>query len=71
MPLFSSKYKTYTRTKVIRVPEELADTIMDLTYELDKYRDRTKEASNVTTVEKLMYNVIDKIKELKNTDVQR
>lgn len=64
MPLFASKYKTYTKTKAIRIPEEMADLIMGLTHDLDSYNERINGKDNFPTVEKLLHNIKNEVKAL-------
>lgn len=64
MPLFVAKYKTYTRTKAIRIPEEMADLILELTHDLDSYNERTKDKEDFPTVEKLLHNIKNKVRAL-------
>ena len=51
---FTPKYQSYTKTKPIRVPEELVDSILHYVQELDTYKTKTKDNKEAWKVEKLM-----------------
>ena len=62
MSLFVAKYSTYTKTKAIRIPEELADLVLELTHALDSYNETTKDGIFYVTPEDILKNLINKLK---------
>lgn len=50
---FTPKYQSYTKTKPVRVPEELINDILSYAHKLDEYKAAIKDKDEAQSLEKL------------------